>query len=379
MKIDTRILARKCPNQGRLFQQFKEYIKGAIRHGFYKPGDPIESDRQFMAAGMLSYPTVSRAFRELAKEGWLVRKVGSGTFINAQLPVVKSRIKRLAVMYYRTDTPYYESIFRGVDSECRKHGITPARIASSDFKGDEHDAVRYIIKNKMDGVLGLSTGSFALMQDLVAINSKGFPMVLLGMYFEQVPCDAVILDAEEYGRESTRHLLELGHHRLLFVGSIPCYPFSMRHADMLRGIRIQLAEAGMPLASLEELHLAAGFDENDTRLHASVLRALRRDEKDCPTGILCESDGYARYLYSVFSKADIRIPDDVSVVGFGELTSVLKLKPQLTSAAWPMHKLGEHAVRLIVSQSLNTKRSTMRIILEAPLHARGSTGPAKLK
>jgi len=161
------------------------------------------------------------------------------------------------------------------------------------------------------------------------------------------------------------------------MGSRPRYPFSTRHAAILRGIKSQLAIAGMNESQLQELHCRIGFDESDPVSRKSVASRFSAGTDHRPTGVICEADGIARFLYGVLQDGGIRIPDEVSIVGFGELTSVLDLDPPLTSTAWPLRRLGEHGVRLILARAREPRHTPVRIVLEAPLTLRGSTGPAR--
>ena len=122
MKIDLNVLW-KTPNAKPLYQQLKELVQGAILAGIYLPGEKLESEREFIEKGNLSYPTVSRALRELAQEGYIIRKVGSGSFVCPHFPMVPSQIKNIVAIYYNLDTPYFKRLRSGIEAECRARDI----------------------------------------------------------------------------------------------------------------------------------------------------------------------------------------------------------------------------------------------------------------
>ena len=377
LKIDVEALSKELPGSESLYRQFKAQVRGAILSGFYRPGERIESERAFARQGNVSFPTVARALRELAEEGWLRRKVGSGTFVATVLPVAADRLKRIAVLYYATDTPYFSGIFGGVQEACGTFGIEPVKLATGMTDEAGRTALKQAVETEsVDGVLGLPLSSYGLMRDLAALARRGFPVVLAGVYFDEIPCPAVVADSEAGARQATRYLLDLGHQNLAFLGTRPRYPFSMTHADILRGIQKELD--GRPL---REVLLPIGVDEHDPAMRRQVAALFDRRAGGRPTAVVCEADGHARLLYAILAEQGLRVPADVSIIGFGDFgTAAWGLDPPLTSVAWPLRRLGERAVRLLAAERGETqRRMAVRMILDTSLVVRASTAPPRGK
>lgn len=376
MKIDLSVL-HKVKASKPLYYQLKELLKGAIQSGIYKSGEQMESERDFISAGNLSYPTVSRAFRELADEGWIFRKIGAGTFVTDKVNEQNTSLSRVAILYYSTETPYFKAIFEGISAECKRYGITPVPV-TTDFKDQDESKFLYDLKQrKIDGLLGYPSGSFELSQFFTQQIHQGFPMVILGTYFRQLPSDAVTFNNEEGSYQATMHLLNMGHRKIAFLGHIPRYPFSMLDSEIIEGMNRAFAEKGIKVDNSLHTFLPLTFDEKAPVYQQQILKPFKQKERERPTALICRGDGGARYVINLLRRNGFRIPEDISVVGFGDISIAKEVDPPLTTVKWPLQKAGKEAVRLLVSRMNFPDQVHVRIVMETELIIRQSTASVR--
>lgn len=374
MKIDLSVLSKKDKTLP-LYVQLKDLLRGAILSGVYLPGEKLESERELIKSGNLSYPTVSNALKELANEGWVIRKVGSGTFVSEGYLKNTRRLKKIAVLYYSTETPFFQKTFDGIYRECVKHNIEAVPVATGLDKIDTPKIMNNIKAQNIDGILGLPFGSIELASLFTKMFQNKFPIVITGTYFHLLHCDSVALNNEKGAYEITKHLLTLGHKKIAFLGSITRYPFDMVHIDAINGINHALEEESSGI-KINPVLFPVGVDVNNHKF-ISDITSLFASIKEAPTAIICEGEGLAKSVYKILKNIGFDIPLDVSVTSFGNFTNSLEMDPPLTTVDWPLQRVGAEAVKLIASRGTFPDQSPVRVVIDTSLIVRQSTASPK--
>ena len=372
MKIDLNVLW-KTPNAKPLYQQLKELVQGAILAGIYLPGEKLESEREFIEKGNLSYPTVSRALRELAQEGYIIRKVGSGSFVCPHFPMVPSQIKNIVAIYYNLDTPYFKRLRSGIEAECRARDIRLHCIATGLTLSEEKRILTKELKSgKFDAILGYPFGSMELNLRLSEMIDKGIPVVMIGSFFCQFQCDSVSLDYETGSENAAAFLLDHGYYNIIHTGVSPKFPFNMLQIAVERGIKNAISASGYANARYHKLSFTIGEKGDYPKEYWRQLFELCDIESK--TGIICDTDAVARDVIDFLTARKIAIPDQVAIIGAGDLPLYTMQKPlQLSTVAWPLERMGREAVRRLLVQKDNTFDSSVRIIMDTKLILRDTT------
>ena len=173
---------------------------------------------------------------------------------------------------------------------------------------------------------------------------------------------SVLLDNRRGGYLATRHLLELGHRK---IGCVTGPLDLMSSHERLEGYRDALAEYGVPYK--EEL-----IAEGDFQMAGSekpVLQLLRQNV----TGIFSFNDMMAYSIYQVMARRSLRIPQDISLVGFDDLWLSDFLQPPLTTVHQPVEEIGRKAVAALVSAMNGEDAGQQNSVLMPTLHVRAST------
>jgi DNA-binding LacI/PurR family transcriptional regulator len=199
-----------------------------------------------------------------------------------------------------------------------------------------------------------------------ALASESSPWVVVG-YAQQSAIPVV--HADDYGGalQATRHLIGLGHRQIGVISSV-WRPFAIEERE--RGIRDALAEAN--IAPDPNLLALGDFSiESGERAGQLLLRQPRR-----PTAVFALNDRMALGLIRAATTHGLRVPADLSVVGFDDISLATLLTPALTTVSQPGFALGKAAASALF-QLLDNEPLVPSAALPAELIVRGSTGPMK--
>jgi len=201
---------------------------------------------------------------------------------------------------------------------------------------DEHLA-SLTRRDRADGLLIVSL--VPRPADLERLAGAGVPVVLLDTRGPGVP--AVVTDDAEGGRIAMRHLLSLGHERIAFIGDDPDNPLGfMSSVHREQGYRQSLAEAGIDVS---DGYVAHGPHVRDVARRLTERLLARRDR---PTAIFTASDTQALGVLEGARATGLRVPDDLSVVGFDDVE--VSSYAGLTTVRQPLFESGRRAVALLL-------------------------------
>ena len=168
------------------------------------------------------------------------------------------------------------------------------------------------------------------------------------------------------GVTATEHLLALGHERIAVVAG---HRRKMCSSARVAGYRSALASAGVRLRPEYVRH--AGFDEDLARERTLELLGL----PEPPTAVFVCSDRMALGVYAALAERGLRVPDDVSVIGFDDLPEARWVTPALTTVRQPLSEMAATALRLLVRMMDGERPEGTRTELSTRLVTRDSTAP----
>lgn len=224
---------------------------------------------------------------------------------------------------------------------------------------------------------GLCAGLIVVTHDkqpldrLAGLHGGGLPVVLIDTLGAVNPLPSVGADNHTGGLLLGRHLLELGHRRIASILGPLDHPYVQ---ERRRGLREALREAGLePDPGLE---VETGFDETLVRRRTRELLALPEDRR--PTALFAYHDSAAFLVLDELRQAGVRVPQDVSVVGFNDIDAAAHVRPALTTVRQPFVDMGRQAARILLSalDNVASDEALARIVLPTELIVRESTASA---
>ncbi|MEG3614127.1 LacI family DNA-binding transcriptional regulator [Isoptericola haloaureus] len=170
------------------------------------------------------------------------------------------------------------------------------------------------------------------------------------------------------GVQATQHLLDLGHRRIGFAGGLPA---SMASRERLQGFLSAMSSADVPVDP--DLVLEQGFT------FTAGLEMTRRmmASPDPPTAVFAGSDASALGVLEAARQRGLRIPEDLSVVGFDDTYAAVSTAPPLTTVRQPIIDMGRVALRTLLQQARGEQADSHHVQLSTQLVVRESTAPAE--
>ncbi|MEU6659289.1 LacI family DNA-binding transcriptional regulator [Streptomyces sp. NPDC046821] len=253
---------------------------------------------------------------------------------------------------------FFAHVYTGAARVAAQHGFGVVLYPSPDGIGPARDPFASA-PAALDGVLASSMASDAV----TALRGDALPLVMLDSDPERTaPGTATVnLDIADGMGQVTDHLLALGHRRFLHLASaVPSWTFDVRAHELAA------RTAHIPGADIRTTRSALTVEAARTAAHAALTAPGPR-----PTGIVCDDDKLATGAYKAARALGLRIPDDVSVTGFDDLSLATAVEPELTTVRLPAELFGERGMAALLAVLDGRTPNTTALPVE--LVVRGST------
>jgi LacI family transcriptional regulator len=278
--------------------------------------------------------------------------------------------RSVALLIREGDNPFYGEVLAGVRAVAAPRGYTVLVASSEGDYAAEQQAVRLLHAKEVDGLLVYPVlDEHADLSHLFEMRRRNFPFVLLEGV-RGLPASLVDVDNRAAARAATEHLITLGHRRLVhFAGP----EYSLHTRERLDGVREACSAAHVRFGD-EHVVLAGAHLDGGYRAALTYFRDS--DAAARPTGVTCYNDLVAAGVMSALAELGLRVPHDVSVVGFDDIPIAGHLATPLTTVHVPKYESGQLAAELLLAQIESSAPSAPeRRSLEASLTVRASTAP----
>lgn len=226
------------------------------------------------------------------------------------------------------ESPFFTRVMRGVEDALSGSGYAPIIVSGHWNAVEEEERIRLLMARRVDGIV-IITGR--LEDATVRELAQRQPIVMAGREVEAHNVRSVYFDQEYGGYLATRHLLSMGHRRIAYIsGARDQLDAQRRFAGYCRALQ----EAGV---DYDEVLVQSGdFTENGGVL--AMTRLL--DSQQAFTAVFAANDQTAIGARMVLHRRGIRVPDDISLVGFDDLPVSAYLTPPLTTVRQPLFEMG---------------------------------------
>ncbi len=240
---------------------------------------------------------------------------------------------------------FFSAIAQSVESTARKRDYSVILCDTEGNEEIERSSLEYLCGRTVDGFLVAPVG---LNSDhIIAIAGKSIPLVLLDRFFPDTGLPYVTSDNFQGAYEGARYLLENGHRSIGFIQGIPECQTSI---ERLKGYQMALMQFDVPFKQ----SLVSGVDFAEQRGYDSTLALLKR--KPRPTALFASSAVGALGAMRACAESKLRIPHDISLVGFDDYPYAALLSPPLTTIAQKSEAIGRIACDLVLDWLENGKR-----------------------
>lgn len=250
----------------------------------------------------------------------------------------RGRSETLGLVVPDITNPYFARLAAAVEREAARRGYGLTLCASLNTQDREREYLARLSRTGVDGIIFVSNhADDGSLREPIQVSGRR--IVILDEDIAGVTASKVFIDNQQGGFLAGRHLLDMGHRRIAFFGG----PEAMRSTqERLAGVRRAIADAGIE-ATVSDIY-CGDYSPEHGRACAERLLATR----SAATALLVSSDQIMIGALEIFRRADLRIPAQLSVIGFDDIAPFILFDPPLTSIRQPVDALGRRAVDLLI-------------------------------
>ncbi len=258
--------------------------------------------------------------------------------------------------------PFFPPVIKGAEDAAQARGYNLILCNTEDLPEREATYLAVLRERQVDGLLIASSR----MSDRVitALRRDGFPFVLVNRSARGAEL-AVTVDNRAGAGAAIAHLASLGHRR---IGHLAGPQMTTTGVERAAGVRAALRRHG--LAAEPGLWVESEAYSEEAGYRAARWLLVREDP---PTAIFGANDLIALGALRAAREAGLRVPQDVSLVGFNDIPQAELLEPALTTVRVPQYEMGEAAARMLIARLEGGAIAERRIVLEVVLVVRAST------
>jgi DNA-binding LacI/PurR family transcriptional regulator len=340
------------------------------------PNGPVRptSIKDIARVARVSHSTVSRALQNSplvnARTAEKIRQIAHESGYRASAVargLVTKRTRTIGLVVTTIADPFASEVVSGIEQAANDHGYSVFLADSNADPIREKQVVQSFAEQRVDGIVVTSSRVGALYLPL--LSEMRVPIVLVNNQHPGAFVHSVMIGNVAGSQAAANHLIELGHRRIAYLGDQFGY---QSDTERFAGYRQALDEAGLPF--LPELVVHGDGKPEEAMRAMEKLLAL----PDPPTAVCCYNDMSALGAMRSIHLHGLRVPQDISLVGFDDLFLASYTQPRLTTVHQPMRRMG-----LLAMESLFTlmsgEDSAIRIMVEAELIVRESTARVNTK
>ena len=259
---------------------------------------------------------------------------------------------------------FYSEIVRAAEKEAGDHGLQCFLCQNHCESGQIEKEINALREYRVDGIMIVTASSMASPLAYRSLKQHKVPFVVVDVPTESVKTHFVGSDNFEAGRVATEHLLKLGHRRIAFLKGYHENPGAQ---ERLKGYMNALLEFGIRVE--DDLMAGDGFEFESGQSAISTLL----DRHISFSALIASSDFAALGAVQELGRRGLRVPDDISLIGCGNLDFSAMVTPTLTTIDQHPLQLGRQAMHLLVDQIEGRAKASQKILVKPDLVLREST------
>lgn len=298
----------------------------------------------------VSISTVSRALRNVPDVNPSTRKAVmemAGKLKYEPNRVAQSlRIKRtntLGVIVPEIALHFFSSTISAMQEEAARHGYSIMICQSLESYETEKQNLHMLVSNRVDGLFISTSSATTDYEHIRNIIEKDIPVVMFDRVAEDLPVSKVVVDDHDGAFRATSHLINTGCKRIAYIGGPAGFYISDQrkqgYLDALRQSNIEPVE-----------HLIVHCHELQREPADQIKRLLDLPEGERPDAFFCFNDPIAVTALQRIKERSIKIPDEISIIGFTNEPVSAFIEPSLTTVSQPSYEMGRKAISLFIEQ-----------------------------
>lgn len=344
------------------YLRIQRILETQILEGKLPAGSQLPGERALAKQFGVSQMTVNRAIQELVRRGRLYRRSGAGTYVTDAVQPVRAHGVVMVIPYAehpQADT-YLREPFRAVRDVAQERQL-PLQVVQAEVTEYEQTAHKHA-----DGALLFIAPPMEAYDVLERLWRDGKRFVVMGASWQSSPFPCV--DSDNFGgaRRAVKYLLSLGHRNIAYLNG---WQGSTNCADRLRGYQQAMEKWNVPVTP--EWIVQAGSDSHlAVEARQQLTDLLIHAER--VTAIFTAGYYLALEAFSLLRSLGMRVPEDVSIIGFDDPPSAAHLSPPLSTVRQPLYEMGQRAMDLLFQVLTGSLTEPQTVYLPAELVIRES-------
>lgn len=402
-----------------LYMQIQQYFKDLILSGKLREGDKIPSEKELMEQFDVSRITVANALTQLAKEGWIYRIPGRGSFVSEEISELLShqhqRESAVRLLPEGTGISFSQAgagpvangdrslvvpgqneaspgsmtiglvmpllvdyfairLLQGINSVIENSPYNLQIVLTYNSIDREKAAIQDLICKGVAGLIIFPSDAEMYNEDILALKMQGFPFVLIDRYLPGVATNVVRSDGMVGGQLAVDYLWGLGHRDIAICSDSPLptitvedringYMEAMKQKEAMINPALILTDFEVDYSEIDKKHPLYRFIKNQI---ASAYITL--------------NGRLGLHIYSICKELGLRVPEDVSILTFDDPSPGLHEWGYFSHISQSEMEMGEAATQILIDMlegGSSREQGYTKVILEPKLIESQSTGPLR--
>ncbi|MEC3905428.1 LacI family DNA-binding transcriptional regulator [Tamlana sp. 2201CG12-4] len=278
----------------------------------------------------------------------------------------KGKSNLVGVIVPRTNSNFFSSVIQNIEEVLNKEGYNIIITQSNESYKKECDNIDTLLFTQVDGIIASMANETIDLKFYEKIKSKGIPLILFDRGENDLNVDYIGINDYDSSHMIVKHLVNQGCKRIAHIGG---YRHTRIFNNRIRGYIDALKAHHLPLD--DELLVESSLTTEDGRAKMSQLLKL----KNRPDAVYVAGDYAALGALQILTEQNIKIPEDIALVGFGNEPFTAMLTPSITSVEQHSTQIGKEAAKTFLAHSKTkvVKQTLNKIILDAELIIRDSS------
>jgi GntR family transcriptional regulator, arabinose operon transcriptional repressor len=343
--------------------QLKDYLIRQMQQREIVYEQQLPSENVLAQQFKMSRHTVREALGDLENQGWIRREQGRGTFC---IYSEKLSLKTIAVITTYISDYIFPTLIRGIEEILSCSGYTLVLANTSNDKGKEAQCLDNLLNQDIAGLIIEPTKSSEENTNISyfkEFKQREIPYIFLHAVYSDLDPAYIIMDDQKGGYMATKYLLQLGHREIAGIFKV----------DDLQGFKRKAGfEAALVEYNIVQKPEFLGNYETKQLLSypyqfiKSILFKVPR-----PTAIVCYNDQIALKVMEAIRDEGLKIPDDISIIGYDDSSLAMASEIKLTTIKHPKAEMGRQAARFIMDM-VEKRAEKPRFIYQPELVIRNS-------
>jgi GntR family transcriptional regulator, arabinose operon transcriptional repressor len=327
-------------------ERLKEHFVNEIVSGRLRPGQALPSERQMVASLGIAHLTIRQAMKSLESDGLIRRVQGKGTFIESD---ARRKLKRgqdiFALVVPETRGGFFPSLLHSCEAAASQVNHQMLVCNTDDNVDRQASIILQLLDKEVGGVAIMPTSQVPTPQfHIRQLQTRGIPVVFCHRRVEGISAPLLATPYTEVGCLAGKTLLDRGHRRIAYLATEQTDVAKAYEAGLRQAIQSPESADGDSPPQMVCAHYLTFPNEEE-----AILAMLQQtfDRPDRPTAIFASFDTLAEMIYLLLPRLGLRVPEDVSLMGFGGAWRDGAIVKQLTSVVLDEIATGAQAISLL--------------------------------